>query len=191
MLKKVMALVAILVLVLATAQLALAQQYPAQPVQQPVQETPQQRDTSGTQPIGAGQTTPADTPAGQSPGQDQPATPGSQSSPSPAAGLMFLNQNGQLLIDCPAVSNALAQPGLLTQTEQVELQELSQLCADGGFVPANSGGGNQPSPNGTDATQQPQQSQGTLTPSDGGGNNGLGPNDTSSNPPPQRSVAAQ
>jgi hypothetical protein len=185
MLKKVMALVAILVLVLATAQLALAQQYPTPPVQ----ETPQQRDTSGTQPTGAGQTTPADTAAGQSPGQDQPATPGSQSSPSPAAGLMFLNQNGQLLIDCPAVSNALAQPGL-TQTEQVELQELSQLCADGGFVPANSGGGNQPSPNGTDATQQPQQSQDTSTPPDGGGNNGLGPNDTSSNPP-QRSVAAQ
>ena len=123
MLKKVMALVAIVVLVLATAQLALAQQYPAQPVQQPVQETPQQRDTSGTQPTGgAGQTTPADTPAGQSPAvQDRPAT-GPQSSPSPAAGLMFLNQNGQLLIDCPAVSNALAQPGLLTQTEQVELQ---------------------------------------------------------------------
>jgi hypothetical protein len=184
MLKKVMALVAILVLVLATAQLALAQQYPTPPVQ----ETPQQRDTSGTQPTGAGQTTPADTAAGQSPGQDQPAT-GSQSSPSPAAGLMSLNQNGQLVIDCPAVSNALAQPGL-TQTEQVELQELSLLCADGGFVPANSGGGNQPSPNGTDATQQPQQSQDTSTPSDGGGNNGLGPNDTSSNPP-QRSVAAQ
>src|SRR5918998_1565669 len=144
MLKKVMALVAIVVLVLATAQLALAQEYyPTQPVQ----ETPQQRDTSRTQPTGVGQTTPADTAAGQSPRQDQPATPaGWQSSPSPAAGLMSLNnQNGQLVIDCPAVSYALAQPGL-TQTEQVELQELSQLCADGGFVPVNSGGGRHPRP---------------------------------------------
>jgi len=187
MLKKVMALVAILVLVLATAQLALAQQYPTQT---PVQQTPQQQDTaSGAQPTGAGQTTPVDPAAGQNPGQNQPAT-GSQSPPSPAAGLMLLDQNNQLVIDCPAVSSALAQPRL-TQTEQVELQELSQLCADGGFVPANSGGGNQPSPNRTDATQQPRQSQGASMPSGGGENNGASPNDTASNPPPQQSVAVQ
>ena len=187
MLKKVMALVAILVLVLATAQLALAQQYPTQT---PVQQTPQQQDTaSGAQPTGAGQTTPVDPAAGQNPGQNQPAT-GSQTPPSPAAGLMLLDQNNQLVIDCPAVSNAFAQPRL-TQTEQVELQELSQLCADGGFVPANSGGGNQPSPNRTDATQQPRQSQGASMPSGGGENNGASPNDTASNPPPQQSVAVQ
>jgi len=188
MLKKVMALVTILVLVLATAQLALAQQYPTQT---PVQQTPQQQDTaSGAQPTGAGQTTPVDPAAGQNPGQNQPAT-GSQTPPSPAAGLMLLDQNNQLVIDCPAVSNALAQPRL-TQTEQVELQELSQLCADGGFVAANRGGGNQPSPNRTDATQpQPQQSQGASMPLGGGENNGASPTDTAFNPPPQQSVAVR
>ena len=184
MLKKVLTVVATLGLLLATAQLALAQQDPTQPVQ----EAPQQ-NAGGTQPSGAvQQPAPADTA-----GQNQPPT-GSQSPPSSATNtprFMSLDKNNQLVIDCPAVSNALANPGL-TQPEQVGLQEMSQLCANGGFAPTTNtsgGGSNQPSSNGTGTTQQPQPSQSTSTPANNGGTNGASPSGTPSNPP-QQSVAA-
>ena len=194
--KKVMALAATLVLLLASAQLALAQQYPTQSMQ-----APQQQDTGGTQPTGAGQPTqaaPAGQPAGQNAAQNQPATGPQNSTPS-SNDLTHLDPNNNLVIDCPAVSNRLAQleaasPGTDPQTLSAltQVEELSRLCGDGGFNPSNGGGANNnnnesSSPNGTGPTQQSQQqSQGTSTPSNGGGNNsGSSPNDTVSIQPQQ------
>lgn len=189
MLKKVLTVIATLGLLLATAQLALAQQ----DTTQPVQEGPQQQNAGGTQPSGVVQqpTTPADT-AGQNPGQNQPSL-GPQSPPSSTTTtpkFMSLDKNNQLVIDCPAVSNALANPGL-TQPEHLGLQELWQLCANGGFAPTtntNGGGSNQPGSNGPAPTPQPQQSQSASTPAGDGGTNGASPNGAPSNPP-QQSVA--
>ena len=111
--KQLIALAIILVLLLATAQLALAQQDTTTPSQ--TSGTPQQQSTSDTPTTG---------------GQTQPAA-GSQSSPSTTGAPMHLNQNNELVIDCPTVSSG------STQTDQ----QASQLCADSGYKPANSSGG--------------------------------------------------
>ena len=142
--KKVLPLVAVLVLVLAAAPLALAQQ----------QGTGINQSVRDAQVTGPNNSAPQYTDP-----QTQPTGGGSQSSPSLTAGLMSLDQNNQLVIDCPAVSNALAQPGL-TQTEQTQLQDLARLCSDSGFAPATGGGGTQPSSSDTGSTQ-PSQAQAT------------------------------
>jgi ABC-type oligopeptide transport system substrate-binding subunit len=145
--KKVLFLLAILVLVLGAAPLALAQQQgtginqsvrDAQ-VTGPSNSSPQYADPQYTDP------------------RTQPTGGGTQSRPSPTAGLTSLDQNNQLVIDCPGVSSALAQSGL-TQAEQTQLQDLERLCTDSGFTPASSGGGTQPSSSDTGSTQ-PSQSQ--------------------------------
>lgn len=195
MLKKSMLFAAVLalVLLLAIAQLALAQQDMAPA---PSLGTPGQ-DTGGTQSPGGGegQSMSPDPSGHNDASQTQPAAGAKGTPPNNSSGLlMHLNRNNELVIDCPAVSHALlANPGL-TQPEQVGLQELSQLCASGGFPPTtntNGGGGGgstQPSSNGTTGTTQPQQSQGTSTPAnDGGTNNAASPSGTPSNPP-QRSA---
>ena len=145
--KKVISLVAVLVLVLATAPLALAQQ----------QGTGINQSVRDAQVAGPNNSAPQYTDPQYTDPQTQPTGGGSQSSPSPTAGLMSLDQNNQLVIDCPAVSNTLAQSGL-TQAEQTQLQDLARLCADSGFVPASSGEGNQPSSSDTGSTQ-PSQTQ--------------------------------
>jgi len=112
--KQLIALATILVLLLVTAQLALAQQDTTTPSQ--YSATPQQQYTSGA-PSSTG-------------GQTQPAA-GSQSSPSAAGSSMHLNKNNELVINCPTVSSG------STQTDQ----QAAQLCADSGYKPADSSGG--------------------------------------------------
>ena len=79
--KQLIALATILVLLLVTAQLALAQQDTTTPSQ--YSGTPQQQQT-------------------------QPAA-GSQSSPSDAGSSMHLNKNNELVINCPTVSSGSTQ----------------------------------------------------------------------------------
>lgn len=198
MLKKSMLFTAVLalVLLLTVAQLALAQQDVAPA---PTLSTPQQ-GTGGTQSPGGGegQSTAPD-PSGQNDAiRTKPAEAGAKSTPpnNSSGLLMHLNRNNELVIDCPAVSSALlANPGL-TQPEQVGLQELSQLCASGGFPPTTNtnggsgGGSTQPNSNGPTGTTQPQQSQGTsTTPANDGGSNAANPSGTPPSNPPQRSAA--
>src|SRR5215213_10947847 len=172
MLKKSMLFAAVLtlVLLLAIAQLALAQQdmAPAQSL-----NTPRQ-DTSGTQTPGGrgggeGQSTAPD-PSGQNDASRSQPAAGAKGTPpdTSSALLMRLNRNNELVIDCPAVSAELAQlkatPANAAQSQAalVGTEELSRLCADGGFPAATGGGGStQPSSNGTTGTTQPQQSQDT------------------------------
>lgn len=111
--KQLIALATILVLLLVTAQLALAQQDTTTPSQ--TSGAPQQQYASDTPTTG---------------GQTQPAG-GSQSSPSDAGSPMLLNKDNQLVIDCPTVSSG------STQTDQ----EAAQLCAASGYNPADSSGG--------------------------------------------------
>jgi len=135
--KVVLGVLAVLMLLLATAQLALAQQDTTTPSQ--TSDTPQPQYTSDTPTTGDDQS-PADDSGGQSDGQTQPAA-GSQSSPSDTGRLMHLNQNNGLVIDCPTVSNDLAQSGSTQTDQEAQLKNLSQLCADSGYKPANSSGG--------------------------------------------------
>ena len=171
MLKKATILATAIALLLATAQLALAQQ-----------------DTVGTPTAGEGQTTPADT-SGQNPSQTQPAV-GSQDSPSSVAGLMHLNKSNELVVDCTAVSNELAQLQAApandsqSQAELVGAENLSQLCAESGFTPSSGGGGTGSGLDGTGSTP-PQQSQSGSTPSNSEGNNGSNPSVTDSTQPQQ------
>jgi hypothetical protein len=192
MLKKVLILASVLALVLASAQLALAQQ-DAQPAQ--VQATHQ--DMSGTQGTGGPQTT-GDTqttpptgasqaaaldPSPRSMIPDAPPAGASQAAGTNHDGLMHLNNNNELVVDCAAVDEALsqlaaindnlAQPqgtppptDLRSQAALTGLKELSQLCADSGFVPASSGRAAPSTPSPTDAspTTQPQDSGSTSGP---------------------------
>jgi hypothetical protein len=139
--KKIMSLLAILALLLASAPLALAQQ-----------------QGSTTQPTAVPQYPASDQTQPPTNNSTQPAARGTQSTPSATSGLTSLNQNNQLVIDCPGVSNALAQSSSgLTQTDQSQLQRLERLCTDSGYAPADSGGGGtQPSTNGTSSTQGSQ-----------------------------------
>ena len=110
--KQLIALAAIVVLLLVSAQLALAQQDTTTPSQ--TSGTPQQQYASDTPTTG---------------GQTQPAG-GSQSSPSDTGSPMHLNKNDELVIDCPTVSSG------STQTDQ----EAAQLCAASGYKPADISG---------------------------------------------------
>jgi len=134
--KTIAILAATLMLVLVAAQLALAQQ-----------------DTGTTQPVQAEQP-PASDPAQQhqtgqqDASQAQPAGEGQASIPG-LDGLMRLNENNNLVINCEAVSERLAQLNQLGQTQAndpqfqpalARIESLAQLCADSGFTPSGAGG---------------------------------------------------
>lgn len=152
MLKKVTILAATLMLLLAAAQLAVAQQDPgtSQPVQDeqaPAPSTAQQntgqQDASQTQPAGEAQAAP--------PNLD---------------GIMRLNENSNLVVNCGAVSERLAQLEQLRdaqandpqfQSVLAQAETLAQLCASNGFTPPSAG--EPSSSNSTDASpEQAQQS---------------------------------
>jgi hypothetical protein len=148
MLRRVMVLVTALVLVLTTAQLALANQPTGQ------------QDTGGTITT-QGQNAMPD-PAQQGAGQNQQPAGGTQSSTPNADHLTRLNEHNKLIINCPAVSKRLAQFNQLgdtrttdpqAQSELARVNELAQLCADGGSTPTGSGGNEPTSSNNTGSTQ--------------------------------------
>src|SRR5215213_8429825 len=161
-----LAAMAALVLLLAIAQLAIAQQdmAPAQSLNAP------QQGTGGTQTAGGGggegQSTAAPDPSGHDDaGQTQPAAGAKGTTPSTSSDLLMqLNQDDELVIDCPAVADKLAQLEATpandpqTQAALVGAEELARLCADGGFKPSdNAGEANGSSPNGGTGSTQPQQ----------------------------------
>lgn len=120
MLKKVPILVVALALLLAASQLALAQQA-TDTTQQPQQQAP-----SPDQPTG----------------EAQPSQPGSNS-------FAQLNENNELVVDCQALSDGLAQLQQAggTQTTDPQAQSLIaqgesllQLCEASGFTPGAGGG---------------------------------------------------
>ncbi len=138
MLRKMMILAATLMLLLAAAQLALAQQ----------------EDTGTSQPVQDEQAT-APAPAQQDASQTQPAGEAQAATPN-LDGLMRLNENSNLVVDCAGVSERLAQlqqlgdaqandPQFLSVLAQVET--LAQLCASNGFVSPSAG-----EPNGSNST---------------------------------------
>jgi hypothetical protein len=163
-----------LVLLLAIAQLAMAQQdmAPAQSLNTPQLDTDETQTAGGGE--GEGQSTAPD-PSGQNEAsQTQPAA-GAKGNPSDTSSdlLMQLNQNNKLVIDCPAVSDKLSQLKATpandpqTQAALIGAEVLSQLCADGGFKPSNNAGEtNGSSPNGTGSTQPQQQSERTTSSGD-------------------------
>jgi hypothetical protein len=168
MLKKVTILAATLMLLLAAAQLALAQQ-----------------DTGTGQPPQDGQA-PAPDPAQQETGQQAASQPQTQpagegQAPAPDLdGLMHLNQNSNLVVDCQAVSERLAQLNQLAQTQAndpqfqpvlARAQDLAQLCADSGFTPSGAGGSatpTVPSDGGTAAPTAPPAGEATDAPNPSG-----------------------
>ncbi len=160
MLKKITALVAVLSLLLAASQLALAQQNTDQT--QGVEATFQA--TGGTQTTGVDQTTGSD-PQQQTASQDQPT--GEAQLPQPNQNrFVHLNANNELVIDCQALSDGLAnlQQAGDTQTTDPQVQSqlalaesLLQLCEANGFTPSGSGGS---APVGQDNTAGSTQTQG-------------------------------
>ncbi len=127
MLRKMTILAATLMLLLAAAQLALAQQDTgtSQPVQDEQATAPAQQDASQTQPAGEAQAAP--------PNLD---------------GLMRLNENNNLVVNCAAVSERLGQLQQLRdaqandpqfQSVLAQAETLAQLCASNGFVPPSAG----------------------------------------------------
>lgn len=190
MLKKVVILALVLALVLASAQLAVAQQ-DTQPSQ--MQATHEQRsgadNTSGTQTTSGEQTAPPPDLTQQS-GENQTSPAGGPpADPLPAENnqndLMHLNKKNKLVVDCAAVDDALAQPqgaasstpsDLQAQVAQAELKELSRLCKDSRFVPDNSSGGTPGVSSSQDTTIPPQSHLNGSTPS---------PTGTSYTPPQQ------
>jgi hypothetical protein len=166
MLKKVLILASVVALVLASAQLALAQQ-DSQPGQ--VQAT--HNDVSGMQGTGGSQT------AGDTQAPPEGASQAAALDPSPQnmipgtapagpdhGALMHLNNNNELVVDCTAVDGALSRrqqsaptsTDSQSQAELTGLQELSQLCAESGFSTSTS-----PT---AQPQQQPQQSGSTTSP---------------------------
>ena len=178
LLKKMVVLaLALAALLLVTAQLALAQQY-AQPDQ--IEATHQDINNTGTQTTGGEQTAPPPDPAQQSGGSTTPSLGGSADQPStgnnPNA-LMHLDENNELVVDCAAVDAALAQPqgqststpsDLQSQAALTGLKELSQLCVDSGYTPANSGSTPSSSTNPSGAGSTPSTSQTQQNGSGGG-----------------------
>lgn len=143
-----MVLVTALVLVLTTAQLAMANQ------------TTGQHDTGGTITTQE-QSTPPD-PAQQGASQNQQPTGGTQSPTPNGDHLTRLNEHNKVIINCPAVSKRLAQFSQLgdtqttdpqAQSELARVQELAQVCADSGSTPSGSGGNEPTSSNNTGSTQ--------------------------------------
>jgi hypothetical protein len=120
MLKKVPVLVVALALLLAASQLALAQQA-TDTTQQPQQQAP-----SPDQPTG----------------EAQPSQPGSNS-------FAQLNENNELVVDCQALTDGLAQlqqAGSSQTTDPqaqsliAQAESLLQLCEASGFTPGGGGG---------------------------------------------------
>ncbi len=138
MLRKMTILAATLMLLLAAAQLALAQQ-----------------DTGTSQPVQDEQATAAPDPAQQDASQTQPAGE-AQAAPPNLDGLMRLNENNNLVVNCGAVSERLGQLQQLRdaqandpqfQSVLAQAETLAQLCASNGFVPPSAG-----EPNGSNST---------------------------------------
>ena len=160
MLKKVAALVAVLSLLLAASQLALAQQNTDQT--QGVEATFQAN--GGTQTTGVDQTTASDPPQ-QTASQDQPT--GEAQAPQPNQNkFVRLNANNELVVDCQTLSDRLAslQQAGDTQTADPQAQSqlalsqsLLQLCEANGFTPSGSEG---TAPVGQDNTAGSTQTQG-------------------------------
>jgi hypothetical protein len=151
MLKKMTILAATLMLLLVTAQLAMAQQ-----------------DMGTTQPVQDEQTA---TPAGtgqQDASQAQPAE-GAQGALPSLEGVVRLNENNNLVVNCAGVSEGLAQlqqlrdaqatdPQLLAVLEQAET--LAQLCASSGYTPSSAGEPSAAEPSGSNSTgASPEQTQ--------------------------------
>ena len=163
MLKKVAALVAVLSLLLAASQLALAQQNTDQT--RGVEATFQAN--GGTQTTGVDQTTASD--PQQAASQDQPT--GDAQAPQPDQNrFVSLNNNNELVVDCQALSDGLAsfqQAGdQQTADPQVQSQlalaeSLLQLCEANGFTPSGSGGTAPVGQENTAGSAQPQQGGGT------------------------------
>ncbi|MDQ3835104.1 MAG: hypothetical protein M3315_16090 [Actinomycetota bacterium] len=157
MLKKVIVLTSILALVLASAQLALAQQ-----------------DTQpATPPGGASQAALLD-PSPQSMIPDTSPTSASQAAGNNHNGLMHLNADNELVVNCQALSDRLAtlQQAGDTQTADPQLQSevalaegLLQLCQDKGFTPVDSGSTATPSTSSPSDAGSTQPQQGGSTPS--------------------------
>jgi hypothetical protein len=144
MLKKVTILAATLMLLLATAQLAVAQQ--DQPVQDEQAAAPatEQQDASQTQPAG----------------EAQAASPSLE-------GVAHLNENNNLVVNCAGVSEGLAQLQQLGdaqasdpqfQSTLAQAEMLAQLCASNGYTPSSAGEPSGSNSTGTSPEQTTQQS---------------------------------
>ncbi len=176
MLKKVIILASVLALLLASAQLALAQQDA-----QPTQAQASHQDIRGMQGTGGPQTA-SDTqapPAGASQAAALDPSPQNMIPDTPPAGpdhgaLMHLNKDNELMVDCAAVDEALSQrpqgapspTDLRSQAELMGLEELSQLCAESGFVPVSSGStapSTTTNPTGSSSTQPYRNAGGTTS----------------------------
>jgi hypothetical protein len=145
MLKKVTILAATLMLLLATAQLAVAQQDigTSQPVQDEQAAAPdtEQQDASQTQPAG----------------EAQAASPSLE-------GVAHLNENNNLIVNCAGVSEGLAQLQQLGEAQAsdpqfqstlAQAEMLAQLCASSGYTPSSAG-----EPSGSNSTgASPEQTQ--------------------------------
>jgi hypothetical protein len=131
MLRKVTILAVTLMLLLAAAQVALAQQ-----------------DTGTTQPAQDTQSSTAPDPAQQEDASQTQPTGEVQASPLNLDGLIHLNENNNLLVRCEAVPERLSQLNQLGEMQANDPQfqaalarvnDLAQLCADSGFTPSSAG----------------------------------------------------
>jgi hypothetical protein len=172
MLKKAIILASALALLLASTQLALAQQ-DAQPTQ--VQATHQ--DISGMQQGTGGSSTAGDTqapPAGASQAAALDPSPQNMIPDAPPVGpdrrgaLMHLNKDNELVVDCQALSDRLASLQQAGETADPQAQSqlalaesLLQLCEANGFTPSGSGGTAPVGQDDTAGSTQPQQGGGT------------------------------
>ena len=143
-----MTLAAALVLLLAIAQLALAQE-----------------DAGTSQPAGEAQSAAPDTTQGAS--QTQPAGEAQYAS-SALDDLTHLNENNNVVVNCEAAFRRLAQLEQLQDTQAsdpqfqatlFEARNLAQLCTDNGFTPSSAvpssgeSGSTDPNSEGTNQTQ--------------------------------------
>jgi hypothetical protein len=162
MLKKVVILAAALTLLLAIAQIALAQQDPDQ-----VQPTDDTQTTGGEEPSAS---QPSSSDQGQ---QNASQPPSSEEAPQAAQanlnGLMHLNKKNELIVDCAAVTGQLTQlQGTPVESKNdkamlVQVADLSLLCNASGFTPASSAKVPDAADQNGTASTQPQQDEGTET----------------------------
>jgi len=133
MVKKVVILATALALVLAVAQVALAQQNPDQ-----IQTTDDLQTTGGGEPS-ASRPSPPDQ-AQQDASQSPPSGAEPEAATANLDSLMRLNKQNNLVIDCPAVADELTQlQGTSVGSPQDDkmlrqLKELSLLCTASGFT---------------------------------------------------------
>lgn len=132
--KKVTIPVVAAVLLLTIAPLVLAQEDAAQPAQEAQTTAPDQTQQDATQ--------------AQYAQGAQPALPD-------LSGLMRLNENNNLVVDCGRVSERLAQLNQLGETQGndplfqaalARVDDLAQLCADGGYTPPGAAAPTAPAP---------------------------------------------